>query len=244
MPRPTIAAAILSAAIATLLAAPPAAAQSLDARFDISFRGITGGQIALSATESDGAYVVLAQGRPTGLASALVDYRYDGTARGTVRDGRYTVGTYEERELDGGEETNATIAFDDGRPTAVTFDPPRAPEPWDIDPTAQSGVIDSLSALYQLVKPTPREGACDKRYDLFDGRHVSRLTLDAPEPGDGGTIACSGEYLRIAGYDPEEMANSARVPMTVIYGPAEAGLLQVVEIRAASRLGDAVLRRQ
>ncbi|CTQ48283.1 DUF3108 domain-containing protein [Jannaschia donghaensis] len=229
-----------------LLALTPLVAQAedVDARFDVSFRGVVGGQIALSARDDGGSYVVTAQGRPTGIAGALVKYQYDGTARGTVRGGRHAVTRYEERELDDGTLTGATMTFDGGRPTNVTFDPPRPAEPWDIEPTAQSGVIDTLSALYLMVRPTDAAGACDQRYDLFDGRHISRLTLGAAQTGDGGTIRCSGEYRRLKGYSPEEMAKRPRVPMTVIYGPTPDGRVQVQEIRATSRLGDAVLRRK
>ncbi|SDY77693.1 Protein of unknown function [Jannaschia faecimaris] len=235
----------LFAAAFTILTALPAFAQStLDAKFDVSFRGIVGGQIAISANEKGGAYVVSAQGRPTGVIGAIVEYQYDGTARGIVRGGRHAVTTYEEQELDSGELTGAKMRFRNGRPTGVTFDPPRAPEPHDIDPTAQSGVIDTLSALYLMVRATAPDRACNQRYDLFDGRHVSRLTLGAAQVGDDGTISCAAEYLRLRGYTPEEMTKRSRVPMTVIYGPADFGRVQVTEIRATSRLGDAVLRRR
>lgn len=225
-------------------ALPAAAETTLDAQFDVSFRGVTGGQIAIKATESGGKYIVVSQGRPTGVIAAIVNYQYDGTSRGVVRGGRHAVTTYEERELDDGELTGATMEFRGGRPTGVTFNPPRDPKPWDIEPTAQSGVIDTLSALYLIVRATDPSGACNQRYDLFDGRHISRLTLTAAQTGDGGTIRCAGEYRRLRGYSPEEMAKRAVVPMTVIYGPAGGGQVQVTEIRATSRLGDAVLRRR
>ncbi len=231
---------------ALLLLAPlPAGAQTtLDARFDVSFRGVTGGQIAIGATESGGAYVVSAQGRPTGVIGALVEYQYDGTARGRLRGGRHVTERYEEREIDRGEETNATIVFRGGRPTGVTFDPPREPEPWDIEPAEQSGVTDTLTALYLMMRPTPPSGACGQRYDVFDGRSVARLTLGAAQVGSDGAIRCAGEYRRLRGYSPEDMARSESVPMTITYGPAPGSLVQVEEIRATSRLGDAVLRRQ
>lgn len=241
MPRPTI---LRLLALLACAALPAAAETTLDARFDVSFLGVTGGQIAIKATESGGNYVVVSQGRPTGIMGALVDYQYDGTARGVVRGGRHAATTYEERELDDGELTGATMRFRGGRPTGVTFNPPRDPRPWDIEPTAQSGVIDTLSALYLVLRPTDAAGACNQRYDLFDGRHVSRLSLGAAQMGDGDTIRCAGEYLRLRGYAPEEMEKRSRVPMTVVYGPTGDDQVEVTEIRAASRLGDAVLRRR
>lgn len=235
---------LIAAALLALTPLSALAQTTLDARFDVSFRGLTGGQIAIRANESGGAYVVTAQGRPTGVAGALVNYQYDGTARGTVSGGRYATTSYEERELDDGEQTNATMTFRGGRPTGVTFVPPRARKPYDLEPTEQSGVIDTLSALYLVMRPTDVGGACDQRYDLFDGRHISRLTLNAAQAGADGTVMCSGEYRRLKGYSPEEMAKRPRVPMTVIYAPTGDGRVQVTEIRASSRMGDAVLRRR
>lgn len=235
---------LIATTLLMLTALPALAQDALEARFDVSFRGLTGGQIAISANERGGAYVVTAQGRPTGVMGALVKYQYDGTARGTVRGGRHAVTSYEERELDNGDLTGAKMTFRAGRPTRVTFDPPRPPEPWDIEPTAQSGVIDTLSALYLLVRATEVSGACNQSYDLFDGRHVSRMTLNAPQAGADGGIVCSGEYRRLRGYSPEEMAKTPSVPMTVLYAPSGDGRVQVTEIRATSRLGDAVLRRR
>ncbi|WP_179378879.1 DUF3108 domain-containing protein [Jannaschia marina] len=230
--------------LTVLLAVPARAETTLDARFDVSFAGVTGGQIAIRAEESGGTYVVVAQGRPTGVMGSLLNYQYDGTARGVVSGGTHAATSYEEREIDEGELTGATMRFRGGQPTDVRFDPPREPEPWDIEPTAQSGVIDTLSALYLLVRPTEPTGACSQRRDLFDGRHVSRLTLGAPQAADDGTIRCAGEYQRLRGYSPEEMRKRPRVPMTVTYTPAGGGRVQVTEIRATSRLGDAVLRRR
>ena len=154
---------LLLAVLAVVLALP-AAAQTLQAQLDVSFRGLTGGSIGISARESGGRYSVAAHGRPTGVMGALVDYSYDGETRGIVSGDRYLSESYHEVELDRGERTVATTTFRDGRVTGVTFTPPRTPEPYDLDPTAQSGVIDTLTALYLLLKPTQPDQACGQQF--------------------------------------------------------------------------------
>ncbi|MCK0167925.1 DUF3108 domain-containing protein [Jannaschia sp. S6380] len=232
-----------SLALLLLTCLPAAAATTLDARFDLSLRGVTGGQIAIRAEETGGTYAVTARASATGLVGRLVRYGYEGQAEGRVgRTHRPT--RYSEVEMDDGERTVATTRFQGNRPIDVTFDPPRTARDHDIDPTAQSGVIDPLSALYLIMRPTLPTGACGQRHSLFDGRHVSRLSLGPARTDADGTIRCDGEYRRLRGYAPEKMAERPVVPLQFAYAPTGAGLVEIVEIRSPTRLGDAVLRRR
>ncbi|WP_299820674.1 DUF3108 domain-containing protein [uncultured Jannaschia sp.] len=227
-----------------LAAAFPAQAQELDARYDLSLRGITGGQIALAGRQEGAGYSVGAEAKATGLVGTLLKYGYEGRARGQYVAGRPVSQSYSEIENDDGERTEADVAFRGTRPAAVTFTPPREPRDHDIDPTAQRGVIDPLSALYDVMRPTTPSRACNRRYDLFDGRHVSRLTLGQPAAGADGTIRCAGEYRRIAGYAPERLAERPVVRLDILYAPAGPGAVAVSEVRSPTRFGDAVLRRR
>ncbi|SFJ31708.1 DUF3108 domain-containing protein [Jannaschia pohangensis] len=230
--------------LALLLLSCPAHAQTFEARYDMSLRGITAGQIALRAREGGGRYSVVAAAKATGAAGALVKYGYDGRAEGRVTRRGLESSVYGETEDDNGETTVTEIRFQDGRPQSVTVTPARDPEPHDIDPTAQRGVMDPLSSLYEMMRPVPRAAACDLDQNLFDGRHVSRLTLGPAQPQADGTIVCIGAYRRIAGYSAEELARRPSVDMTFVYGTLDGDRVQVTEIRAPTPLGDAVLRRR
>ncbi|WP_292288904.1 DUF3108 domain-containing protein, partial [Marivita sp.] len=140
-----------------LLAAAPAFAQGMDATYDLSLRGITGGAIALRGRDQGGSYSVSSAAKATGLVGALVKYGYEGRAQGRIRGGRYVSTEYTEIEVDDGERTSAVTRFSGTTPASVTFDPPRAPEPHDIDPTAQRGVIDPLTALYAVLQPVDHD---------------------------------------------------------------------------------------
>ena len=232
-------------ALAALLLALPAAGQEMDARYDLSMRGITAGQIVIRAREAGGAYAVNAAGQPTGLVGALSDYSYSGEAQGRVADGRLVAAAYAEREVDDGKVTTTRMTFRGTTPAEVQIEPPREPRPYDVEPTAQRGVVDTLTGLYAVLRDTDRAGACAQSHDLFDGRRVARLSLGPAEAGADGTIRCRGEYRRVAGYDPEDMARRPATPLTFVYGPAGGeGRVRVVEVRSPSRLGEVVLRRR
>lgn len=227
-----------------LLALPAAAETTLDAQYTLTVRGITGGRIAMRATEEGGAYSAAARAQASGVVGALVAYTFDGAAQGRVSGGRYTPQRYTELEVDDGETTGAVIRFRGDRPRDVTFDPPRDPKPWDIVPSEQSGVIDPMTALYRVLRPTAPAGACNLSFQLFDGRHVSRIALGAAQAGPDGTLRCAGEYRRLRGYDPKKLAEEPTVALTFTYAPLGDGRVQVSEVRSRTRLGDAVLRRQ
>ncbi|WP_371156618.1 DUF3108 domain-containing protein [Jannaschia sp. 2305UL9-9] len=234
----------LICATTLMLSSLTATAQGVDAQYTLSLRGITGGTIALRGRDQGGSYAVSSAAQASGMVGALVKYGFEGSVQGTVNGGRYAPTIYTEVEDDDGERTSSVTRFRNGTPTDVTFDPPRAPEPHDVDPTAQRGVIDPLTALYDVLQPVDAAGACDRRYDLFDGRGVSRLTLAAPRARGDGTVTCASRYLRVRGYSPEDLAKRPSVDMTFIYAPLPDGRVQVSEIRSSTRLGDMVLRRQ
>ena len=236
---------VRSAFAAILIAiALPAAAQDYDANFTLSLRGITGGEIGLAGRQQGPAYSVAAEAKATGLVGSLLKYGYEARANGRYVSGRPVSQSYSELEDDDGERTQAEVAFRGTRPATVTFTPPRDPQDHDIEPTEQTGVIDPLSALYDVMRPTEPGRACNRRYELFDGRHVSRLTLGQPETGGDGTIRCAGEYRRIAGYSPERLAERPVVRLDILYAPTGSGAVAVTEVRSPTRFGDAVLRRR
>lgn len=242
MPGPTRLAPL--AFLAGLWLAASAAAQGMDAQYTLSFRGLTGGQIGMRATEQGGTYAVSSAARSTGFAGALAAYGYEGQAQGTIEGGRHVSTGYSEREEDGDEVTASVTRFRDGAPQEVTFTPPRDPRPWDIDPAGVVGVVDPLTGMYLVLRDVDPAGACDQSHEMFDGRHVSRITMGPAQAAADGTIRCVGEYRRIAGYSPRDMEKRAASPLTFLYGPAGGGRVRVTEVRAPTGFGEAVLRRR
>lgn len=232
------------AVLALLLGPMPAAAQSMDAQYAVSLRGVPVGSIAMRGRDSGSGYSISAAARASGLVGALVAYAYDATAEGSITGGQHVSSRYEEQEDDDGERTSTVTLYRAGTPVSVTFTPPRAPEPWDIDPTAQRGVVDPLTALYLVLRPVDPARACNATFDTFDGRHVARLSLGAAQAEPDGGVTCTGEYRRLRGYSPEDLEKRPNATLTVLYAPVADGQVQVQEIRSSTRLGDAVMRRQ
>lgn len=231
------------AALALLaLAAAPARAETV--RFDLIVAGITAGQLALSAEESGGAYAVRGSARATGPARALVRKTYDGTARGAVAGGTLRPARYDETETERGGTSTAALRFEGGRPVGIELTPPPEPRPWDLDPGAVRGASDPLTVLWAMARPVAAGAACGTRHDIFDGRRLSRLTLSAPEPAGDGALTCAARYERLAGYSPEELAERDGARFALRYAPRADGRVELVEMRAPTPLGDAVLRRR
>lgn len=236
---------MIRAALIVLSLALPASAQgALDATYDFSMRGITGGTIRVVGRDQGGAYAVSSAARASGVVGALVKYGYEGRAQGRIQGGRYVSDRYTEVELDDGERTSSVTTFDGTTPASVTFDPPREPKPHDVDPRAQRGVIDPLTALYDLLQAAPRDAVCNRRLDTFDGRHVARLSVGPPQAQPDGTLLCGAEYLRLRGYSQKDLEKRPNVTMRLILDEVGGGLWQVREVRSRTRLGDAVLRRR
>ncbi|KIT15603.1 DUF3108 domain-containing protein [Jannaschia aquimarina] len=224
--------------------AMPAWAETFTARFDMSLRGITGGQIALSAEETGGRYAVRATAQATGVARALVKKTYEGTARGRIMGGALRADSYSEVEVERSGRKTASMTFEGGRPVDVSLTPAPSAEPWDVDPGSLRNVSDPLSALWAILRPMSPDAACGMRFDLFDGRRVSRLDLSNRRAGSDGTILCDAAYKRLAGYPPDEMAERDGTRFTLTYAPRGDGRMEVIELRAPTSLGDAVLRRR
>lgn len=241
--RPAALLATLCAALGPILAAP-ASAQEMDARYTLSMRGLSGGQIGLRAKETSDSYAVSVGATSSGLVGVFAPYRFEGQSQGRIVNGRHVSTRYSEKEDDGGEITESITRFSGTTPAEVTFTPPRAPRPYDIDPRAQSGVVDPLTGLYLVLRDTLPAGACNQSHDLFDGRHVSRLALGPAQAAADGTIRCAGEYRRIAGYRPKQMAERQVTPLTFLYVPVGNGSVRVTEVRSPTGYGEAVLRRR
>jgi hypothetical protein len=231
-------------AMLALLALPGLApAQGLDAQYDVSVAGVNGGTIGIRGRDGADSYAISAAARSTGLLASFVSYGFEGQAQGLIRNGRHVSRTYVEREDDEGEITGSTTTFRGDRVAGVTFDPPRPPRPYDLEPAKQSGVIDPLTALYLALRPVAASEACGRSWEVFDGRHVARLTI-GPGTARGDGLRCEGEYRRLRGYSAEEMAERPLVPLRFDFEPAGEGRVQVREISSPAPIGRVVMRRR
>ncbi len=236
---------LLCAALLACALALPAAAQNVDeGRFDVILRGVTAGQLAFRGQQEGGGYAVSGRLQSTGLVGALVKFAYDAQVQGATDGVRYAPSRYTERSDTGRRSSTSVIRFRNGTPQVEEVTPPRAPGDRDVDPATQRGSVDPLTALYAILRDVDATQACTTRLNLFDGRRATGLALADPQLAGDGAVTCRGEYRRVAGFSPEDMAERSRFPFVLTYRPVGEGRLRVTEIRTSTTYGDAILRRR
>ncbi len=232
----------LAAGIVTLVATP-AAAQEDQGRFDLILKGIKAGSLSFSGVQDGANYAVTGQLKTTGLASLLRKIRYDASSNGTVRGGAYTPATYSENADTGKRQSQAVMAYKSGVPQVKSYNPPRAPKPFDVDPATMGGTVDPLTALYATLRNVEAGAECQVNVQMFDGRRQSQVRTGERQAA-GEQVVCQGEYRRLAGYSAEDLAEKTRFPFSLIYSPTGDGTMQVTEVSMDTLYGKARLVRQ
>ncbi|WP_235451248.1 DUF3108 domain-containing protein [Gemmobacter sp. LW-1] len=227
---------------AAVMAAPARAEQ---AQFDFVLKGITAGSLTWSGEGlPGGGYAVAGRLQTTGLAALLKKVRYDAKSRGRITaKGSYQPQSYTEDADTGRRQSQVVMTWASGIPTIKTYNPPRNPRPYDIDPAAQKGSVDPLTAMFATLRDVKAGEECRVSVNMFDGRRASRLSLSAPK-ANGDKVICAGEYRRVAGFSPEDMAEKTRFPFTLTYEPAGNGMMRVVEVATDTLYGKARLVRR
>ncbi|MDR0809849.1 MAG: DUF3108 domain-containing protein [Gemmobacter sp.] len=233
---------VLAAALAAGLAGAGRAEQ---AQFDFVLHGITAGNLTWNGTgEPGGAYAVRGTLKTTGLAAMLRKVHYEATAKGRITSkGVYTPSSYVENANTGRRQSQVRMVWKKGVPVIESYQPARAPRPYDIDPATQSGTVDPLTAMFAALRDVAPGQECKINLKMFDGRRASAVKLGAPKR-QGDKVSCSGEYRRVAGFSPEDMTEKTRFPFTLTYAPADNGQMRVVEVAMDSLYGKARLVRR
>jgi len=227
-----------------LAAAMPAMAQTgqESASFTVSINGLTVGAFSFAANRKGPAYAVKARAASSGLAGILRPFTLVSTARGVETDGRYSPQSYVSQSDGARAGRGGELAFKSGVPTVIKADQEREPGAPIVDPATQKGAVDPLTALYAVLRDTPRDAACSLDLRLFDGHRGSRMTLSNPT-ATGEGITCAGLYRRIDGYPPQELAERPTFRFSVTYQPTEGGQLRATELSLDSSYGPARLAR-
>ncbi|MFO1173745.1 MAG: DUF3108 domain-containing protein [Paracoccaceae bacterium] len=219
----------LAATVAGAQAAPAAGIRT-DAGFSISIHGFTAARLDLRGWSDDQTYDVAGTLASAGLLGWVKHIRYDATARGRIVAAGPVPSRYTENADTGKRQSQAVMAYRGGVPQVKSYNPPRPPRVEDIDPATQGGTVDPLTALYMVLRDMPAAQACNLHLTLFDGRRRSQVVLGPPATDDQGRIACDGEYRRLQGFTPEDMAEKSRFPFRLTYEDAGGGLVHVTEI--------------
>ncbi|MCR9088438.1 MAG: DUF3108 domain-containing protein [Rhodobacteraceae bacterium] len=225
---------------ACLLAVPAAAEEG---SFNVSLAGVRAGILAYSGEESGGRYTARGSARASGLAGVVLDVTLDTVAQGRVRGNSYRPASYRQVGTERGKSRDMSFRYRGGVPS-VTRNPPRTLPDYVANPAAQGGTLDPTTTAYAMLRDRPRDLMCQLDIDLFDGRRRAEIKYVGLRQGRDGTLICEGEYRRLQGFKPEELAEKPFWPFTVTYSPLGGGNFRVTEVRIPTTFGAMRMRRR
>ena len=231
------------ALLSIALSQPVRADQTDSIAFDLTLRGLSAGRLTVDGRIEGNRYAASGTLKSSGIVGAIRKVRYDAAVEGAYSKNRFTPFGYSEKADTSKRQSESVMAYKRGVPQVMVYSPPRDPRPGDVNPATQGGTIDPLTALYAVLRDIPEAEACTFRAVMFDGKRRSQIVLSSPEVGDG-SVTCTGEYRRLEGFAPDEMAEKSRFPFRLTYGPAEPGRLRVVEVSMDTLYGKGRLKRR
>jgi len=234
-------------AAAILLAAPSVTARSgayIDA-FDLYFGGIRAGELALDMQFDGGGYAAKSYASSAGIVGAFYEAFFEAEATGALpsakrpRPRRFAAKTSFDDD-----RQDLTIHFGLLGPKKVESDPPYKKKSYEINPTAQLGVLDPLSAAVALFAPARPEDLCNRNVSVFDGRHRIAIKFKTPKL-QKNQIRCDAVFTRVAGFKPKLMKKQTDFPFRVYFEPWDDGLARLRQVVVETSYGTAVaLRRE
>jgi hypothetical protein len=229
---------ILAAGFAGALTGSPALADGqTNAVFDVSIRGLTAGTLAITGSEAAGRYQTTGELRSGGLMGFLAKLKYTAKAQGAVRGANFAPTRYDETADTGKRQSRTTMTYAGGVPKVVTG------STGDLSPATQKGTVDPLTAIYAAFRNVGPDQVCKLNVQMFDGKRRSQVKLASPRP-EGDQILCNGEYRRLEGFSPEDMAEKSRFPFNLYYTQTPQGDYRVEKVVTQTLYGNAVMTRR
>ena len=244
----------LFGAAALALAAAPAAAETLNARYGVSLMNLPLGAATLTG-EFGPRYRLEAGTKLSGLASMVSNSRGGATATGAVANGRVLPSGYATTATNSETTRTVRMAEANGAATAIEINPPFEEKAGRVPLTDahRQGVVDPLSALVMPGVVGPQ--ACDRRLPVFDGYTRFDVTLSfkglkqVRTQGYAGPVAvCAARYTPIAGHRPDRSTTKfmvANKAMEVWLAPVGAsGFVAPLRISVKTQIGTVVIDAQ
>lgn len=211
--KPAIASPLAGCGLAALVLAgfaAPAAAASIDAKYEISLLSVTLGTANLAGSIDAGSYRLDMVAKLTGLVGSFTGGRGSGAATGNVSGGRLSPTTFAVTSASSKESRTVRMALDGNAVQAVAVEPPVDSKPDRVPLTEnhKRNVVDPLSAFLMPVegKGGPN-AACNRTLPIFDGaaRYDIKLSYSGSKQVqidgyNGPVMVCQARYVPIAGH--------------------------------------------
>lgn len=233
---------VIALCISVLLLVSPAASE--EGAFTVSLAGIRAGIIAYNGEETgDGRYISRGSARSSGLVGSILDITIDTVATGRVNGNSYRPSSYRQTGREGDKIRDMSFTYRGGVPV-VTRTPHRDLPDYVAKPENQGGTLDPTTTAFAMLRDRPRSLLCSLNLDLYDGRRRANIRYTKLKPSRNGGFVCEGEYRRLQGFTPEELAERPFWPFSVTYVPIGNEVYRVTEVRVPTTFGPVRLRRR
>ncbi|EPX80884.1 DUF3108 domain-containing protein [Litoreibacter arenae] len=226
-------------ALPLTFAAPAVADGTTDAVFSVAIRGITAGTLKIKGQEAGGRYSASGVLQSGGLVGLVARVKYTASSSGRVSGSNFSPARYDEKADTGKRKSSASMTYKGGVPSVSDY----VPGPNVVKPSTQNGTVDPMTALYAAFRDVRRDQVCKLDVKMYDGKRRSQVKLSSPR-SDGDMIMCDGEYRRLAGFSPEDMAEKARFPFNLFYAQTADGRYRVEKVVTQSLYGNATMTRK
>ena len=198
---------LLAAALISQSALTPAFSEELRefrGNYLVKARGITVAEFRIAGRTDGNSYAASAVVFTRGFASLLTDVRVRGRVRGWVTKNGLLPFQYFGELTRSGTTKSQTVKYRLGRPVSVVSDPPSESE-LDLNSKKLARGIDPLTMLFLSLMPSETVEICGKDYDIFDGKRLLTISLEAGS-SNRNRVNCEGQYQLKLGFTDKEMS--------------------------------------
>jgi Protein of unknown function (DUF3108) len=234
------------------MAAIPASAEQLSARYDILVGSLLVGKAGVTGEVGKGGYALSLNASMTGLVGAVAGGKGSASASGSFAGGRAVSKGYSLSASNGSQSRTIRIGMAGGKVTRTIVNPPfiTSPERAPVTEAHKRNVIDPLGALMMPVKggdPFDPEN-CNRTLPIYDG--AQRFDVKLRHAGSemvkikgysGPALVCSARYVPLGGHFPKRPQTKFMVDnrqMSVALAPVSGGVvLAPVKITVTTAVG-------
>ena len=205
--------------------------------YDLYLGGVRAGELSIDARFAGGRYSATSVLRTAGVVGALFKASFEAESEGRLGAEGLEPERFRADSRTYSDEQAVEMTYAGRRPAAVRAQPAFVPKPWQIEPTAQTGTLDPVSAALTALAPAPPRAICNRSVEIYDGRRRYAVDLGRPE-ADGERIKCPALYRRVAGYKAKELKET--IAFDLWFEERADGLAHVVRAAGEAGLGLAV----
>lgn len=208
--------------------------------YDLYLGGIKAGELTVDAAYEGARYTAQSVLRTAGIVGAVYKASFEASAEGRLTETGLVPDRFAANSRMKKKSQAVEMVYEGTAPKTVSAQPAFVPKPWEIEPSAQSGTMDPITAALTALAPMPVGAICNRSVEVYDGRRRYAIDMGAPV-ADGERIRCPATYRRVAGFKPKMMQKSPEFPFDIWYVERPDGMAHVIRAAGESMFGIAVV---